>query len=73
MKEKGSKHNWLDKSRNEISPHATPQLYQEVLAEMTRSDDVRKFMSDNLPASMVDSLSDEEIAEIAGGQVDVDG
>lgn len=72
LKEKGSKHNWLDKSKSEISPHATPQLYQEVLAELTRGEDVRQFMSDNLPASLVDSLSDEEIAEIAGGQVDVD-
>lgn len=72
LKEKGSKHSWLDKSKSEISPHATPQLYQEVLAELTRGEDVRRFMSDNLPASLVDSLSDEEIAEIAGGQVDVD-
>jgi hypothetical protein len=72
IKEKGSKHSWLDKSKSEISPHATPQLYQEVLAELTRGEDVREFMADNLPASLVDSLSDEEIAEIAGGQVDVD-
>ncbi|MBN8549969.1 MAG: hypothetical protein J0M12_11695 [Deltaproteobacteria bacterium] len=72
LKEKGSKHNWLDKAKNEISPHATPQLYQEVLAELTRSDDVRQFMSANLPASLVDSLSDEEIAEIAGGRLEVD-
>jgi hypothetical protein len=72
LKEKGSKHRWLDKTKSEISPHTTPQLYQEVLAEMSRGEDVRQFMAANLPASMVDSLSDQEIAEIASGRVDED-
>ncbi len=72
IREKASKHNWLERTKADISPHATPQLYQEVLAELVQTDDVRQFMSENLPTSMVESLSDEEIKEIAQGKAEID-
>ncbi|MBX7143877.1 MAG: hypothetical protein K1X79_05450 [Oligoflexia bacterium] len=70
--EAGSKHDWLTKGRTDISPHTTPQLYQEVLSDLMQTEDVRKFMSENLPEALVNSMSDEELAEIARGRVDAD-
>jgi len=65
LNETNSKHNWLSKSKGDINPHATPQLYQEFLMELEQSAALESFYQENLPADVLDDLSPDDIKELS--------
>ena len=58
LKEHGSKYAWVDKSREDLSPTTTPQLYKEVLAE----EEAQSTISVDVPISsdLMEGLTEEE-------------
>jgi hypothetical protein len=66
INQQGSKHNWLTRTKDEINPHDTPQLYQEFLMELQGSKALEDFYHENLPLEVLDMLSEEDIQELAG-------
>ena len=66
VNEKGSKHSWLTKTKDEINPHSTPQLYQEFLLDLQGSKALEEFYQENLPMEVLDLLSEDDFKELAG-------
>lgn len=65
IRREGSKHLWLQRSRRDINPHDTPQLFQEFLQELQQSKALMTFYEEHLPKELFDSLSQEELQELS--------
>ncbi len=68
IKEKGSKHRFIDKRRDNINMQDTPQLFQEYLSELQQAEKVVEFMNENLPKELLDTLSEDDLREISGSR-----
>ncbi|MDC0358734.1 hypothetical protein OAO01_07960 [Oligoflexia bacterium] len=70
IQEKGSEFAWLTRSKDDINPQATPQLYQEFLMELQGTEVLEEFYKDNLPSEVLQDLSEEDLRELAEAEVE---
>ncbi len=65
LREQGSKHTWLIRSKSDINPRTTPQLYQELLMELEQSSAIVDFYQKNLPKDVLEELSPQDLLELS--------
>ena len=65
LHESGSKHRWLLRSKEDINPQCTPQLYQEFLQELEQSSAIQNFYEENLPADVLKDLSEQDLKALS--------
>lgn len=64
IREKGSEYSWLTRTKDDINPSATPQLYQEFLMELQGTEALEEFYKENLPEEVLSELSSEDLKEL---------
>ncbi|MGI6525539.1 MAG: hypothetical protein ACOX2O_09675 [Bdellovibrionota bacterium] len=65
IRRNGSKYNWLKRSRHDINPTDTPQLFQEVLQELREPSAIQRFYEENMPKELLETLSEKDLQELS--------
>lgn len=69
LRENGPRYCWINCSKEDINPQLTPQLFQEYLLELQEASQVEEFFQTNLPADVLESLSEEDLRELSSAGV----
>ncbi len=64
LEENGSKYVWPSRSKEDIAPSQTPQLYQEYLAESAPPEELRTFCETHISADLLAEIADSDFEQL---------
>ena len=64
LAEKGTRFGWVNRSKDDISPSYTPQLYQEYLAESASTQELQDFCETNISPDLLEGIDEADFKAI---------
>jgi hypothetical protein len=68
----GSKYSWIARTKQDISPTLTPQLYQEYLSESASTEEITNFCGQHLPEEIASELKNIDSRDLSKSILDED-